>query len=161
MNIYGDILNNMLSQINAHNYPGDYDTGLDLYESIAKLVRLVKDLNSSTINYSEKSEILDKKYTEILDIIKELKNKFAQKQSLEIPANFIEFYMLSEQLKKMLEIYVRDEVYKTAKFISFGISDDGKLFVDIPESWKDDVEFKIENEKLVMYVKEDYVKCIE
>lgn len=143
-----NIFDELISRVNRDNYPGDYDMGFSLAESIARLCDYVKNLEK-TINEKEKD-------------IKNLTNA-NEKNEEDIKLNSKDIYSITHGLmnstfKNLISNYIyenKDMIFKNFEMISFYIDDNGCLVAIIPECLNL-LDFEVD-ENGIIYLKEDFI----
>lgn len=118
--------------------PTVYDDSLSYYEVLAKLSNYVNEMIVSVNNVIIAHNTLSNNYTETLKQLDLLKKEIElMKTGFYIQDGSIELKKLSASCLAKIQEYVVDTVHNIAKFVWFGLSDDGYFIAIIPESWNE------------------------
>ena len=143
MNIFDEII----SKTNRDNYPGDYDMGFSLAESISILAKLVKDLNINVDLYKndidKKEEMLKRIDNEIITINNKIRDIIDSKT---IKEHSITLSKLGYDVIDYINKYIKNSFKEiTSEIVTFEISKDFDLYVTYPDSWEK-VNFSCESD---------------
>lgn len=131
--------------------PTIFDDSLSYLEMVLKLRKVVNELVAATNQLSE-TAILHKEQIDCIENqIKKLEKKISDfENGYTIKDGTIELRMFAKDTIEQLQIWAEEALSNAAKFVTFGLTDDGYFCAYIPESWKD-VEFDTsENGELIL-----------
>lgn len=131
--------------------PTIFDDSLSYLEMVAKLkcvvndvIKAMNELGTNVVAQNNDIKILKNKIEELNKKIEEFEKGYT------IGDGVIELRMIAEDTLKYFESIIAKKVYESAKFVTFGLTDDGYFCAYIPESWED-VEFDTsENGELIL-----------
>lgn len=116
-----------------------YDESLSYLEVLEKLSNYVNDMVTSVNEVIEKHNELSKEYQNVLIQLQEIKANIEQmkKENYLIKDGSIDFDKFSTECKRELENFIIERLSEIAKFVWFGLSDDGHFIAIIPQAWTD------------------------
>lgn len=133
-----NIFDELISRVNRDNYPGDYDNGFTLAETISRLIVLLKEFQRNVENNNLHFDELKNEYLKLIKNIDELTKEFNKyKKGDTIPNKSITFNKLADDVKSILKNWVCEQIHDSAKFVGFGLDENGYFKAYIPSSWSE------------------------
>lgn len=118
--------------------PSSFNNGLSLYEDISKLIYLLNELIKNVNGNTNEEVELKKEYEKNLVELKSIKEQFEKYVSGDtIPDGSISFKKLNNTIFNQINDYIKSYMYDMHKFVTFGITESGYFYADIPDTWKD------------------------
>ena len=115
-----------------------YDESLSYYEVINKLISFTNNLITDINNIVNFNNELKLEYNSLLDTLKTLAAELEKvKKGDYIKDGSITPAKLSQNVYTHFREYIIDTVYQTAKFLTFGLNDEGYFIANIPKNWSD------------------------
>lgn len=131
--------------------PTIFDDSLSYLEMVLKLRKVVNELVAATNQLGETSILQQEQIDYIKKQIEILEKRLDDfEKGYTIKDGTIEIRMFAKDTLEQLQAWVEESFNRVAKFVTFGLTDDGYFCAYIPESWKD-VEFDTsENGELIL-----------
>lgn len=110
--------------------PAVYDDSLSYYEQLCKVVAF---LNGMVENYNAMVDATNQNTEDIEKLGHELEmllQSYSDFLSGKVPQSYI------EGISKWLDQNLQCVVNRTVKFFSFGVDDNGHVYVDMPNTWR-------------------------
>jgi len=143
-----DMFNNFVMQ---KVLPLVYDESLSYYEVLTKLTNYVNDMVKSVNDVIQAHNDLSGEYTTVLSQLNDLNVQIEQmKTGFFIQDGSIELKKLSQDCLNKIQEFCVDTIHNIAKFVWFGLNDDGYFIAIIPSSWSDLVFGTDENGNLTL-----------
>lgn len=128
-----------------------YDESLSYYEVINKLITFTNNLITDVNKIIDFDNSLKDDYSNLLENLNKLTIELEKvKDGQYIKDGSITNNKLSQNVYTHFREYILNTVYQTAKFLSFGINEEGYFYADIPKNWNDVVFSTDENGRLIL-----------
>ena len=106
-----------------------YDESLSYYEVLCKLMDYVQNIIN---NENELKKLIDSNTNDISEL-KEKTNEMLKELDKIKNGEYVDLYI--EQLASYIDNNLKGIVGRIVKYVSFGLTDNGKFIAYIPESW--------------------------
>lgn len=115
-----------------------YDDSLSFYELINKLKNVVNDVINKVNLLIQSNKELTIKYADVLNELDKLNKKLDDfLNGYEIPTDSIRWEQLNTNVKEKLLQMIEQTIPQIAKFVWFGLNEDGYFVAYIPNNWTD------------------------
>lgn len=115
-----------------------YDDSLSFYELINKLKNVVNDVINKVNLLIQSNKELTIKYEDVLIKLDKLNKKLDDfLNGYEIPTDSIRWEQLNANVKEKLLQMIEQTIPQIAKFVWFGLNEEGYFVAYIPNNWSD------------------------
>lgn len=115
-----------------------YDDSLSFYELINKLKNVVNDVINKVNLLIQSNKELTIKYADVLIELDKLNKKLDDfLNGYEIPTDSIRWEQLNANVKEKLLQMIEQTIPQIAKFVWFGLNEEGYFVAYIPNNWSD------------------------
>lgn len=121
--------------------PTIFDDSLSYLQMLGKLKNVVNECVNAIEKLSKDNITTNGNIEMLKDKVRFLEIKIEGiEKGYNIPDNSITLQKLASDVLNQIQEYVEESVYNCAKFVSFGLDEDGYFVAYIPHNWKD-IEF--------------------
>lgn len=130
-----DYFNNFFSQ---KVMPLVYDESLSYYEVLNKLITFTNSLITAFNELNTSNKTLNNNYTSVINSLEEIKKEIENMKNGDfLKDGSITPKKLSYTVFQEFNDFILKTIQNTAKFVAFGLNNDGYFIADIPSSWNE------------------------
>lgn len=131
--------------------PTVYDDSLSYLQAIGRLKKIVNEMIQAINMLGKSNTELTERYEETMVELAKLQKTIDDfVKGYTIADGSVSLDKLGKDVMKAIEKLVIDTVYSVAKFVWFGLDDEGYFIAIIPDSWKDIVFDTSEEGNLIL-----------
>lgn len=124
--------------------PTSFENALSYEEQVIQLENLIKIVQTNIENLCLNDSVLQQQLDHIRNELAEIS------QGFNIPDYSIKLIKLHQEVTDFMQNSVNENIQNVAKFLSFGLTDDGYFEVIIPKNWSDIQFTTSENGELIL-----------
>ena len=107
-----------------------YDDSLSYYEVLAKVVEYLNDMIANQSSFNETLGIATADISTLKTEVQFLQEEFEKVKN----GDYVSLYL--DSLENWINQNIQELVARIVKFVAFGLDESGRLYCDIPETWK-------------------------
>lgn len=132
--------------------PLTYDESLSYLELLTKLINFINTMTDNVNSLIDKHNELIKSYSNAINNIDNLNNEIElmKKDNYLIKNKSINFNKFSTSCVEEIENFIMTTVKNIAKYVTFGLDDDGNFIALIPENFIDITFDTTENGEMIL-----------